>query len=90
AGQPEVDAGVPDAGTDAGVIDVDAGVIVDAGVEQPMGGGTGGTGGGSGTMVEPGTDTRKITDGCGCTSGTEPLSILAFLGLLLVRRRTQR
>lgn len=97
AGQPEVDAGIPDAGAeevDAGVIEMDAGVEVpDAGTEQPMGGGTGTTsptGGGTGIGVEPGTDTRKITDGCGCSAGTEPLSILAFLGLLLVRRRAQR
>lgn len=91
AGQPEVDAGVPDAGTeapDAGVLEPDAGVEPsDAGTEQPMGGGAGG---GTGPMVEPGTDTRKIVDGCGCAAGTEPLSALAFLGLLLVRRRARR
>lgn len=91
AGQPEVDAGTEE--IDAGVIEVDAGVeIVDSGVVEPMGGGTGTTpiGGGTGTPVEPGTDTRKITDGCGCTTGTEPFTALAFLGLLLIRRRAQR
>lgn len=97
AGMPVVDAGQPDAGViDAGTEPEDAGVEpVDAGTEpedagvQPTGGGAGATGGGGGTpmLIEPGTDTRKIRDGCGCSSGSEVTSLFAFLGLLLVRRR---
>lgn len=89
------DAGQPDAGTvvpDAGMEEVDAGIIeeIDAG-PQPVGGGSAATGGGGGSVyVEPGSTTKKVVDGCGCSAGTEPLSALAFLGLLLVRRRSRR
>ncbi len=98
AGTVTPDAGQPDAGTvvpDAGVEEPDAGIIeeVDAGMQQPVGGGTAATGGGAGTggagYVEPGSTTKKVVDGCGCSAGTEPLSALAFLGLLLARRRSR-